>query len=139
MEAAAEVDVPRRAGVGEERFGFEAQLVDERPELRRRPHGVRSQLQEIAVDSLRSDDPARPVGRLEEDHVLAARGERAGPDEPGEARADDRGRHPQKGWLESTRSASARKNVGRSFRPGVRRKFGIPAFRAASAKSWSTS
>ena len=122
MEAAAEVDGAREARIREERLGFETEVFDEPPQLRRRADGVRPELQEIAADLLRPDDPSRPLRRFEEHDVFPAGRQGAGPREPGQARPDDRRRHPQNGRIEIARSARARRNVGRSFKPVVRRK-----------------
>ncbi len=138
VQSALEVDVSPGAGVGAENLIGEAELLDQGPELARGPDGVRAELEQEAFRALRAHDAARSGGALEEEDVAARFRQRPGRREAGETRADDDGRTAhaaQKGSTERASSARARRNVGRSFRPGVRRKCAIPASRACPAKS----
>ena len=138
VQSALEVDVAPGAGVGAQNLVREAELLDQGAELARGPDGVRAQLEQKAFRAFRADDAARPVGALEEEDVGARFRQRPGGGEAGEPRPDDDGRTAhaaQKGSTERASSARARRNVGRSFKPGVRRKCAMPASRACPAKS----
>ena len=139
MQASAEVDEARGARIGEESGWLEEEGFDEPPELGRRADRVRTELQKISIAPLRLHDASGTVGFLEEEDRLAPRRERVGPDEPRETAADDRGRQFQNAVGVAAMSVSAARNVGRSFRPEVRRKFAMPDRRASSPKSWSIS
>ena len=139
VKASAVVDETWRAGRSEQRFGRETELFDEPPELRGRPHGVGSELEEVSVALLRPHDPARVARLLEEQHWFPPRREGARAHETREAAADDGGRHRQNARCDDAMSASAARNAGWSFRPGVLRKCSMPALRASPPKSWSIS
>ena len=139
VEAPADRDEPRGAGVGEDHPVLETEVRREREDLRGRANGVRTELEKEAVSLDRPDDASGAVRGLEDLDVFSRRGEGAGAGEPADAGADDDGGQAQNSRLARTISSRQARNVGSSFSPGVRRKCAMPATRAASAKSWSTS
>ena len=100
------------------------------------------QLQQEAVASLGADDAAGVRSGFQNDDLGATAGQGVRRGQAREPGPDDYGpaaHSAQKPSAERARSASARRKVGRSFRPGVRRKCAMPASRASCAKSWSIS
>jgi hypothetical protein len=133
-----EVHVPFGPGVGAEDLAFEAEGCDEARQLRGRPDGVRPGLEKESLLLFAADDAARSVGAFEQEDVGSGVRQRPRRGEAGEARAHDdsrRAHDSQKGDTERARSSSARRKVGRSFKPGVLRKCAMPASRAWPAKS----
>src|SRR5262249_17967541 len=139
LTAAAEVDEAGRPGVGQERLLFQAELDDEVPELRRRTDRVGSHLEEISIPPFGADDAAGTVGLVEDGDVLALSKKDRAADKAGEPASDDDRAHDQNSLSARTRFSRAARKVGESFRPGVRRKCGMPARRASSPNNWSIS
>ena len=66
------------------------QLLEESPELRRWPHGIRAPLEEISVSPLGTNDAAGIAARLEKHDVGASLRQGVGAGEARQAASDDR-------------------------------------------------
>ena len=146
MQGPVPGQIPRRAGIGQKYFLLEARPAHELHQGARRTHGVGPVLQEEAVGARGPDDASDSIRRFEEANVVSRLREGLRRREPGDAASDDKRPHvrrergaAQNAVCARMMSSSAARNVGSSFKPGVRRKCAIPAARAASPKSWSTS